>query len=108
VGWSNEKKTACSNPEHEMLRQELINEALQDEGEGWEKKWQPGSLGCHELLDRTSIAEAFVCEHIIDHPSLISNPEWFELAVTAMNALHNLYQAIGAAHLLALPKEKIG
>ena len=39
--------------EIETDRQGRIDE-LAEQGPEWEARYQPGSFGCHELLDRTS------------------------------------------------------
>jgi hypothetical protein len=60
---------------------------------------RPGSFGCHELLDRTSLAMNALDEWILSHPACIGNKEWFALAQRAFDALFALYQRIGASHL---------
>ena len=34
-----------------------------------------------------------------DRPACLQNAEWYTLARQAANALHNLYQRVGAVHL---------
>jgi hypothetical protein len=36
---------------------------------------------------------------IVSHPACVQNPEWYALARQAAEALHILYQKVGAAHL---------
>ncbi len=87
--------------EAEELRAEYLAEA-QDDLAGNE----PGSFGCHELLDRTSILADQIDSQVLSHPACIQNSEWFALAHQAMTALHDLYQAVGAEHLSVEEKPK--
>jgi hypothetical protein len=66
---------------------------------GWRLRFAPGSFGCHELLDRTSLATNMVDEWVLSHPACLTHPEWFALARTALDALNELYQRVGEAHL---------
>ena len=59
----------------------------------------PGSLGCHEALHMASFLCSAVEEELMEHPSIRADAEWSALARTAMNALADLYQKIGAKHL---------
>lgn len=61
--------------------------------------YAPGSFGCHEALHMTSVAQAFVDEHVCNHPAIDLNPEWAAMAEKASQALFDLYQMIGAKHL---------
>ena len=61
--------------------------------------FKPGSFGCHELLDRTSIAADTLEQFVLSHPACIQNPDWYALADKAVTALRELYQRIGAEHL---------
>jgi len=85
----------------EQERQDLLDEMLVEHGPAWADQFRPGSLGCHELLDRSLLTAEFVEQTVLNHPACIQNPEWFELASRAVMALHELYQAIGAEHLQA-------
>ncbi|SDE25460.1 hypothetical protein [Rhodospira trueperi] len=87
------------NPdETEALRQEY----LADMGKDLDPKGvQPGSYGCHEALHMASFLMEAVDGHLMEHPAVTLNPEWFALAAQAHDALFALYQAIGAAHLHA-------
>jgi hypothetical protein len=42
---------------------------------------------------------------LLEHRAVILNPEWYQLAHRASDALFELYQAIGGAHL-AEPKKQ--
>src|SRR6266446_4485198 len=66
---------------------------------GWETRYQPGSFGCHELLDRVSLLGDFVQEQVAGHPSCALRAEWHRLAMQAAEALRDLYQKVGAEHL---------
>lgn len=87
--------------ETEALRQEYLADA-QDDLAGNE----PGSFGCHELLDRSYLLAEQIEEQIASHPACLQNHEWFALAHQAMTALHNLYQAVGGEHLSVDEKPK--
>ena len=80
-------------------RQRLLDELAADCGSGWATQYEPGSPGCHELLDRTALAADFVERYVRTHPACVQNPDWFALAERASSALHELYQQVGAMHL---------
>jgi hypothetical protein len=86
-------------PDTEQERQQLLDELLADHGPRWAEQYEPGSFGCHELLDRTALAADVVERYVCTHPACIQNQEWFALAQQAVAALQELYQQIGAAHL---------
>lgn len=85
--------------EKDRLRE--VAELDSDAGSDWGTKYQPGSFGCHELLDRTAMFADLLDQQIQRHPSCVVNPEWFFLAEQATAALRELYQQIGAKHLEA-------
>ncbi len=87
------------SPEIEKERQRLIGEIRLECGPEWDVPYQPGSFGCHELLDRTSQLADQLEKSILDHPACIRDPEWFALATRAVNALRELYQRVGSEHL---------
>lgn len=80
-------------------RQQLIEELKTEQGPDWAKGYKPGSFGCHELLDRTSLIAGMVEEHVLNHPACARNRDWYALAEKAAAALHELYQRVGAEHL---------
>lgn len=84
--------------EVEEERLHLINEMVAEEGTDWLEQYKPGSFGCHELLDRTSVAAENVERSVLSHPACVQNPEWYALAEQAVSALNKLYQRIGAEH----------
>jgi hypothetical protein len=83
----------------EQDRQQRAAELSSEQGPDWREAYKPGSFGCHELLDRTSLAANMVEEYILSHPACVQDREWFALAERAAAALHELYQRIGTDHL---------
>lgn len=59
----------------------------------------PGSTGFHEATHTASIVLDLLDQHILHHPAIAGNPEWFRYASRASEALFNLYQSMGAAQL---------
>lgn len=59
----------------------------------------PGSFGCHEALHMASFLCNAVDEELSEHEAIKANPEWLALSRKAVDALGELYQKIGAAHL---------
>jgi hypothetical protein len=90
---------AAKIPGVERERQQRIDEMAAENGPRWPDAFKPGSFGCHELLDRTMMAANIVDEYVLSHPACVQDPEWFALARQAADALAELYQRIGAAHL---------
>jgi hypothetical protein len=91
---------ANSNPdevERERLRQ--VSELAAESGAGWADAYRPGTPGCHELLDRTSMLSDVLERHLLEHPACVANPGWYRLAEQAVAALNELYQQVGAEHL---------
>jgi hypothetical protein len=86
-----------SEIEQERLRQ--FNELAAESGDQWPHRFRPGTLGCHELLDRTALLSDLLEQHLIGHPACVANREWYLLAEQAAAALRELYQKIGATHL---------
>jgi len=92
-------KATLKVSETERERKELLDEIAADlEGDGGEQ-YEPGSFGCHELLDRTALAADLVERYVLTQPACVQNAEWYELADQAVSALRELYQRVGAAHL---------
>jgi len=85
--------------EIERDRLERIEAMIVEYGPGWSESYKPGSFGCHELLDRASLAADLVERSILSHPACVQNPEWFALAERAAAALQDLYQKVGQEHL---------
>lgn len=61
--------------------------------------FEPGSHGCHEALHMASFLIDAVDEQLVGHPAIQANADWQKLATTALDALFELYQAIGKQHL---------
>jgi hypothetical protein len=87
--------------EIEQEREKLAAELAGDAGENWAEENRPGTLGCHELLDRTALLAQLVDQQVRTHPACVANPEWFQLSDRAAAALAELYQQVGAEHLAA-------
>jgi len=85
--------------EVEQLRQQYIDEAKEGLAADWDDASKAGSLGCHELLDRTSLLMNNLDEYVLAHPACLRNKEWFALAHQAVDALNQLYQKVGAEHI---------
>jgi hypothetical protein len=85
------------DPEQE--RQRLADEMTADNGPDWSEEYKPGTFGCHELLDRTSLAADVVEQYVLSHPACVQNQDWFTLAEQAVAALRELYQRVGEQHL---------
>lgn len=83
----------------EQERQQLFDEMKAEEGSNWFDHYKPGSLGCHELLDRTALAADIVERFVLSHPACIQNRNWYALAEQAVATLREMYQQIGAEHL---------
>ena len=80
-------------------RQRLVDERTAEDGSGWAEKFAPGTLGCHELVDRAAIMAAMVDSYLVGHPACIARPDWYALANQAAEALHQLYQRVAAEHV---------
>jgi hypothetical protein len=93
------KPHAAKAPDLERERQRHIEELIAEHGPQWSELYKPGSFGCHELLDRTSMAGDIVEQYVLSHPACAQNQDWFALADQAVAALRELYQRIGEAHL---------
>ncbi len=91
--------TAPSDAEsRESDRTQHLDELLAEHGQELESRFGPGTFGCHELLDRTQLIARLVDE-LGEHPACVRDAEWHRLATQAADALHELYQKVGAAHL---------
>jgi hypothetical protein len=83
------------------LRQQRIDTLIAEEGSNWAESQQPGTFGCHELLDRTALVMDIAERSLLEHPACIANEEWYRLAEQAVDALNELYQRVGKEHLTA-------
>jgi hypothetical protein len=93
----NPRPTKALDTERE--RQQRIDEMIAEHGPQWFEPYKTGSFGCHELLDRTSMAADIVEQYVLSHPACAQNKDWFALADQAVAALRELYQRVGAEHL---------
>lgn len=87
----------------EATRRRRIEDLASEAGPGWSDGFEPGSTGCHELLDRASIVADMIERCLLDHPACLTNPEWYRLAEQASAAVQRLYQLIGETHLGSVP-----
>ena len=85
----------------ERDRLELLAALERDHAEGpdWQTRFAPGTFGCHEALHLASVLASMVDEHLAEHPAIVLNARWFELACRASAVLAELYQEIGRIHL---------
>jgi len=67
------------------------------------ERYGPGTFGCHEALDRTSLLMQQVYD-LAGHGAILLNAEWTVKALEAADTLYELYQAIGAVHLETSPE----
>ena len=83
----------AKSPDVEQERQQRIGEMASELGPTWTEQYRPGSFGCHELLDRTSLAADTVEQYILSHPACLQNAEWYALAEQAAAALRRVVPA---------------
>jgi hypothetical protein len=83
-------------PDDRLRRAEELDT---ERGPGWREESRPGTFGCHELLDRTSLAMRALDDWVLSHPACVANEEWFALAERASELLNELYQRVGGSHL---------
>jgi hypothetical protein len=83
----------------EQERLDLLAKLSEGSDRDWMERFKPGSLGCHELLDRSSTLADSIEHLLLNHPSCVIEPEWYALADRAAAALRELYQRIGSDHL---------
>jgi hypothetical protein len=63
---------------------------------------RPGQMdnyGRHEVMHMASFLMCAVDTELCEHEQIKNNPEWFKLADAALQALFDLYQAIGREHM---------
>ena len=68
-------------------------------GSEWATEFLPGTFGCHEFLDRTSLILNILESNVLEHPACVANADWYVLAEQAATALRELYQQAGRDHL---------
>ncbi len=93
----------------EQDRQERAAELNAENGANWAEDYRPGTFGCHELLDRTSLLANNLEEYVLSHPACVAHAEWYALADQAATALQELYQqsALHTSMRIRLPKRAI-
>jgi hypothetical protein len=76
-------------------------EGKPDKGEraSLEFRFGPGGFGCQEALHASHIIVDMIQRHLIDHPSIILNADWYARARRAQDEIGSLYQTIGEAHV---------
>lgn len=63
------------------------------------QQFAPGTFGCHEAMHTTSLMLDMTDDHLLGHPAILADPEFYRLAGNVHEALFALYQAIGEKHL---------
>ena len=86
--------------EIERERLERAEDLAEEDGPDWAESYAPGTLGCHELYDRTMLAFNLVEEMVLSHPACVRDPRWFAIAYRAFRALEELYERIGDEHVV--------
>lgn len=61
--------------------------------------YAPGSHGCHEALHMAAFVLDVIDRELVEHPAIKHTPKYRKLAVAGLDAIYELYQAIGADHL---------
>lgn len=57
----------------------------------------PGSYGCHEALHTAHLMTDIVERHLLTHPAILLNADWYRRAHRAVHEIGTLYQEIGSA-----------
>lgn len=83
-----------TNAEIEEDRQRALADLEKDAS----AKFAPGSMGCHEALHVANMMADTLERHLLTHPAIILNPDWYARVSRACHELGTLYQEIGAAH----------
>lgn len=96
---------AANGKDAERDRQRLCQELDAELGSDWRIAYQPGSFGCHELLDRLALVSEVIETHIMEHPACVQNADWHALASRLAAKLGDLYQNVAAKHLAAQNEE---
>lgn len=61
------------------------------------EEWRPGTGGCYEVLDRTSMFLDMIGIYILEHPAIVINKDWYTRAWKIHEAMCELYRDIGNA-----------
>jgi hypothetical protein len=84
-------------PETDAEIEQSRQEALADLDKDMLANFAPGSMGCHEALHTAWIMVDTFDRHLLTHPAVVLNPDWYRRASRAHTELFELYQDIGAA-----------
>lgn len=68
--------------------------ALEDATPDCRERWAPGTIGFHELCDRSAVLANQVDELLQEHPATLVDPDLYALAATAVDALANFHQVV--------------
>ncbi|AVA22980.1 hypothetical protein ACXHXG_12635 [Rhizobium sp. LEGMi198b] len=90
-----EKENPTADADHEQQRLDDLAEL----GDIDLTQFAPGTFGCHEAMHTTSLMLDMTDDHLLQHPAILANPEFYRLAGDVHEALFALYQAIGEKHL---------
>ena len=84
--------------DQEVEKQRILEleSLISEEGRLWLEGFSAGSLGSHELLDRTNLVGDLLEQYILNHPACLKHPRWYQLADRAVSTLRDLYQSIGS------------
>ncbi|MEF0940793.1 hypothetical protein [Rhizobium sp. BR 362] len=90
-----EKENPTTDADHEQQR--LAD--LAEMGDVDLTQFAPGTFGCHEAMHTTSLMLDMTDDHLLQHPAILADPEFYRLAGEVHEAIFALYQAIGEKHL---------
>ena len=79
--------------------QERLAAVASEQEPGWEALYEPGSFGCHELLDRVMLLGDLVEGQVLEHPSCALHAEWHQLACASGGSVARVIPADWAEHL---------
>ena len=90
-----------TSSDHEEMRTSSLAEAA--EALGLSEKdigaaFAPGTMGCHEAMHMAFVVADMVDRHLRELPAILARPDWHEKVSIAVDALNDVYQAIGAEH----------
>jgi hypothetical protein len=84
----------------EVDRKQKLDEAREDLVSGTvEERFGPGSLGYHELLDRSYMLMDNWESFITSHPTTLLDPERYRKAQEIADAMTSFYQLVGRGDL---------
>lgn len=83
-----------TDAEIEQDRQRALTELDQDAS----AKFAPGSMGCDEALHTANVMADTLERHLLTHPAITLNPDWYARVSRACHELGARYQEIGTEH----------